>query len=179
METDYVYGILAQGNCPALVPGAWFSDGKKRVPVWDTSGLLDAFGLASGAVLCSGFSQGLRSLLELVRMSFLALHAAEDWLIPAEYLDTDPGGVWFDPSEKTVRFRLLDEGSIVLPERDQSRDRSTAIAAADLAQKLCSASFYPAAGIAVERINRAAEEGATLKDLTKLVSSLQLLTRVV
>ena len=179
MEADYVYDILAQGNCPALVSGAWFSDGKKRVPVWDTAGLLDAYRLASGAASCSAFDQGMRSLLELIRMSFLALHAAEDWLIPAECLDTDPGGVWFDPSEITVRFRLLDEGCIVLPEMDQRVDLTATRAAADLAQKLCSASFYPAADIAAQKINDAATEGAALKDLTKLVSSLQLLTRVV
>ena len=179
METDYVYDILAQGNCPALVPGAWFLDGKKRVPVWDTAGLLDAYKLASGTVSCSVLDQGMRSLLELIRMSFLALRAAEDWLIPAECLDTDPGGVWFDPSEKTVRFRLLDESSIVLQERGQSADHTAAGIAADLAQKLCSASFYPAAGIAAQKINDAATEGAALKDLIKLASSLQLLTRVV
>ena len=179
METDYIYDILDQGNCPALVPGAWFSDGKKRVTVWDTAGLLDAYGLASSMVPCNMLGQGMRSLLELIRLSFLALRSAEDWLIPAECIDTDPGGVWFDPSEKTVKFRFRDEDSATLKEMDQSLDKSTEIAAADLAHKLCSVSIYPAAGIAAQKINDAGSAGASLIDLIKLVTSLQLLTRVV
>ena len=175
METDYVYEILSQGNCFALVDGAWFTDGNERIVVWNTEGLLDLYDAAAGKAPCLAGTHSLRRLLDLVRMALVSVYGASDWLVPADMLDMSPGGVWLDPKRKEVRF-MLRPGPASAAEGAGLSDVRLAAALAD---RPCGVSGFPAAGIAADRINRAAEEGASLKDLIKLVCSLQLLTRVV
>ena len=170
MDSEYVYGILSQGSCPALVSGTCFWSGENRIFVWDPSGLVDLYSAASGRISGIGYDCGMRSLLELIKKSFAALYTAEDWLIPANALDTDHGGAWLSPASGDVKFMLKRPGgrSLEYPE-----------CAAKLAESLCLEASLSAAEVVCGKINSASERGASVKDLTRLVCSLQLLTRVV
>ena len=85
-------------------------------------------------------------------------------------LDISPGGAWLDPVSELVRFRL----------RENASDPETAGSlAAQLAERICSASGIPSAGVAAGKIKDAAASGASVKDLISLVCSLRLLTRMI
>ena len=170
MENEYILEILIQGNCPALVPGTWFSDGQAKLLVWDTGGLIDLYKAAAGFHTPRGQEHSLPFVLDLVRKALFSVYTAEDWLIPDEMLDISPGGAWLDPVSDLVRFRL----------RENASDPETAGSlAAQLAERICSASGIPSAGVAAGKIKDAAASGASVKDLISLVCSLRLLTRMI
>ena len=183
MDNDYVYDILSQGTCPALVPGTWFMDGGRRLLVWDMAGLLNVHMLASGEIRSNGLGQGMHMLLKLVSQVFHAVRTAEDWLVPAGFLQMSNGGVWFDPASEQVRFMMKNECSAGLEIQcsfcSGMQERAAVEQAAELAGELCVLSGIPAAAAAAQRINDAAASGATLKDLIKLACSLRLLTMMI
>ena len=107
MSSEYIYDILAQGNCPALVRGGCFCIGNERTLAWDTKGLVkacDAAGSGSTAL-------GRRSMRvfdsSLAGRIAMALKVADDWLIPMQMIDTCADGIWIDPGNFSVRFKLL------------------------------------------------------------------------
>ena len=107
---SYVLGILAQGNCPALVRGGVFSAGGETAISWDRSGLTDIRHAVKAEAKRLGCSNA-RAFLKLSVIVFSAAAEAEDWLIPLECLDTSSDNVWYDAAEGKVRFCLAANSS--------------------------------------------------------------------
>ena len=107
MIPSYAAGILMQGNCPALVRGGVFSAENENRFVWDRSGLMDVRHAVISEEKRCGCSRA-RAVLMVSVLILSAASEAADWLIPAEFLDLSPENVWFDPSERKVRFCLAE-----------------------------------------------------------------------
>ena len=100
---SYVYGIAAQGNCPALLPAACYTADGKAVIAWDRSGcepLSEAFErFHAGSARSSA-----ASMLRLAVALFAAADCAWDWLIPPAYLDNDPCNIWYNAERRQIQF---------------------------------------------------------------------------
>ena len=177
MDTDYVYEILMQGNCGALVPGAWFLNGEKKVLVWDTDGLIGLYDADLRKIGNTGICNETGALLELTVNLFSALRTANDWLIPVHMLDLTPKGIWLDPEEKMVSFMLKDQSSAahIQDDRIDSYPKAAARLAGDLSEYFGSAP----ASAAAARIAGSAQKGASLDDLIKLAVSQRLFAGLV
>ena len=164
MEDDYVYEILSQGNCPALVSGGVYYDGSVRKVFWDRSSLSDAYRLLEGRSEGPGLYSQSPSFMSLLAFGFMALDAADDWLIPMNRLFLAPGGVWYDPKSRRVRFMVSE------PFTDE--ELGPAEAAVLLAEGFSAHAETSGFRAACVHIKRAAANGAALGDLIRVVAEL-------
>ena len=102
---SYVSGILAQGNCPALVKGGVFSSQGRTFFAWDKSGLAGICSAVRREPQENGCSSA-KAFLAMAVRTVSSFETADDWLIPSECLDLSAENVWYDPAEKRVLFCL-------------------------------------------------------------------------
>ena len=110
MIPSYALGILAQGNCPALVKGGVFSSQDRVFFAWDRSGLTGIRKAVAIESQKNGCSSAKAFLAVSVRTA-ASFEAADDWLLPPECLDTSPENVWYDPLEKRVLLCLAEKSA--------------------------------------------------------------------
>lgn len=109
METDYIYEILMQGNCPALAKGMYCVKGDSREMYWDHSGSYDLFSFLSCRIgtSCAGTLNS--SVIRISAGIITSVKTADDWLIPCEMLDISREGMRYIPEEGRVVFRITDK----------------------------------------------------------------------
>ena len=170
MTPSYVSGILAQGNCPALVKGGVFSSQGRTFFAWDRSGLVRIRGAVRREAQEKGCSSA-KAFLAMAARAASSSETADDWLIPPECLDLSTENVWYDPSGKRVLFCLAEHPEAYeCPGTDRTRQFF-----AFLLQ--LSALEAPAAYPYVEKLSKRAEEehlsfAAIKKELSRRLTGL-------
>lgn len=164
MMPQYVQGILAQGNCPALVSGGVFSSQGRTFFAWDRSGLISIRQAAKRESLRLGCSSA-RAFLALAVRVAAAFEEAYDWLIPQECLDVSPDRVWYNVSEKRVVFCLA-EGNAA----DADRSKSPSFALFELLLELAALEVPEAYPFMEKLSERAAEEHLSFSAIKKELS---------
>ena len=111
MMPSYVLGILAQGNCPALVRGGVFVSHENAFFAWDRIGLEGVRQAVRRQSQESGCSSAKALLIMAVR-ALSSLETADDWLLLPEWLDLSTENVWYDAPGKRVLFCLAEKDAV-------------------------------------------------------------------